>query len=325
MVARVFLVVAILFMAACGIFPSGDGAHRLILKNHSLAGKIWDVNQGRFVNKSDLLTEVIKNEYILLGETHDNILHHQGQAWVIDGLKTNKKSSIVAFEMIDQAQSKFVIDKKYESADSLINGLNHVKTTWKYERNYKPVFESVLAAGYAIYPANLDRSAIVAIGRKGRDEVSPHIKPYLDKNTYTPEQEKALRKEIKMSHCGMDNPHMATAMMLTQRVKDAVMTDSLLRKVKVDTRVLIAGSGHVRNDRGVPMYLQRENIKAKILTIAWLEVAEELSSIEAYTEHWGIEQLPFDYVWFTARVDRPDPCESFRRHMEKKKAKAETS
>jgi hypothetical protein len=45
----------------------------------------------------------------------------------------------------------------------------------------------------------------------------------------------------------------------------------------------------------------------------------EVLDAEAYAKHWGAQQLPFDYVWFTPRVDRPDPCEQFRQHMKNKK------
>jgi len=33
-----------------------------------------------------------------------------------------------------------------------------------------------------------------------------------------------------------------------------------------------------------------------------------------------MDGLPFDYVWFTPRVDESDPCEKFREQLEKMRA-----
>jgi uncharacterized iron-regulated protein len=64
--------------------------------------------------------------------------------------------------------------------------------------------------------------------------------------------------------------------------------------------VLIAGNGHVRTDRGVPWYLARIRPTARTVSVALLEVREGLDAAAA--------DLPFDYVWFTPRVDDRDPC-----------------
>lgn len=313
--------IALSVLAACGIMPEED-VYPLILEDHALAEKIWDVKAGQFVSKERLLEAVRQKDYILLGETHDNLLHHKYQAWLIDNLYRSGFSALVAFEMITQGQGEIIENKQYNSSSDLINDLNQVKTTWNYKQRYTPVFESVLSANFPIYPANLDRATIMSIARKGEENVPVYIKPYLEKNTFSSEQEKELKEEIKMSHCGMENPHMTNAMMLTQRVKDAEMANSLMRDIEIQKRVLVAGSGHTRNDRGVPMYIRSESKDAKILSIAWLEVVNEYGDMDQYAQRWGGEKIPFDYIWFTPRVDRPDPCKSFRQHMKNKDQKS---
>lgn len=307
----------LLILSACGLM-SGDDAYPLILKDHVLAGKIWDVRKGRFIEKVQLKEGIRQSEFILLGETHDNPLHHEYQSWVINELYQSGSSALVAFEMINNAQGEVIKDKQYAATSDLIEDLNQVKTTWKYERRYKPVFDAILQSGFQIFPANLDRATIMGIAREGVEKIPPHLKLYLDKNILTEEQKNALQNEIKMSHCGMENPHMTKAMMLTQQVKDAEMANSLIRDTRVDKRILVAGSGHVRNDRGVPMYIRGEHGDSAIAVIAWVEVARELTEVNQYAERWGGSTMPFDYVWFTARTDRPDPCKSFRQHMEMK-------
>lgn len=99
-------------------------------------------------------------------------------------------------------------------------------------------------------------------------------------------------------------------MVLAQRVRDASISLSMLGSDKTH-RILIAGSGHVRNDRGVPVYLAAKDPQAGLVTIGFIEVMADKHSIDEYTERWGGDALPFDYVWFTPRLNRKDPCEAF--------------
>jgi uncharacterized iron-regulated protein len=116
----------------------------------------------------------------------------------------------------------------------------------------------------------------------------------------------------------MINDKMTAAMTLVQRAKDAEMAEALRGSAQVNTHVLVAGSGHVRNDRGVPFYFRKRMAGKKLVAITWAEVLPGIEDAKAYAAQWGAQQLPFDYVWFTPRMDRPDPCEGFRQHMKAK-------
>jgi len=323
---RRFLLVAFsaFTLAACGLSPElpqkkPGTTHKMLLTDHPLAGKIWDVNAGQFINKQQLAERIVNSNYLMLGETHDNLVHHQGQAWAINLLRDHQRSAAIAFEMISQQQGQVIAGKKYDSTKSLIAGLNHIKTSWEYQRFYADIFDVSIRAGYAILPANFDRQKIMLIIRKGEAELPFEIKTMLDDHALPADQEAASRKEIEGSHCGMINEKMTEAMMLMQRAKDAQMAQAFTDQDNIDTRVLVAGSGHVRKDRGVPFYLPSHDQNNNLLVMTWAEVQEDTTDAGAYAAQWGVQELPFDYVWFTPRVDRPDPCEQFRQHMKSKK------
>ncbi len=42
-----------------------------------------------------------------------------------------------------------------------------------------------------------------------------------------------------------------------------------------------------------------------------LEVLADLREPAAYAARFNADHLPFDFVWFTPRVDNQDPCEKF--------------
>ena len=80
-------------------------------------------------------------------------------------------------------------------------------------------------------------------------------------------------------------------------------------------KVLVTGSGHARRDRGVPFYLRAAQVPGEaVLSLAFLEVTEDGRDADAYRQRWD-QGLPFDYVWFTPRFDRDDPCELLKARM----------
>ena len=100
-------------------------------------------------------------------------------------------------------------------------------------------------------------------------------------------------------------------MILAQRVRDAVIAHSLTKN-RAPLKVLIAGAGHVRKDRGVPLYLAKQVKADRILTIGFTEVNAGETNVMHYAEQWVATTLPFDIIWFTPQVERRDFCADFK-------------
>ena len=81
--------------------------------------------------------------------------------------------------------------------------------------------------------------------------------------------------------------------------------------------MFIAGNGHVRTDRGVPLHLLAREPSAAIVAIGALEVRHELVAPRQYAALLHGNRLPFDYVWFSPRAGNTDPCEEFRKQLER--------
>jgi uncharacterized iron-regulated protein len=125
----------------------------------------------------------------------------------------------------------------------------------------------------------------------------------------------AVEREIVESHCGHVQPPRARAFATVQIARDAVLADSLLTAAGKagGPAVLIAGSGHVRRDRGVPLHLAQRGRTRAIAVLAPIEVRAGATAPANYAAAFGASHLPFDYVWFTPRQDRDDPCNSFKK------------
>jgi len=311
-----------LIVSLAGCLPSSLKKPKLGLWEHPLVGKIWDVKQQVYVDQEILVDQVLASEYILLGERHDNLVHHQHQAWVIETLAKQNHQASVAFEMIDNYQGARLSKQTITSVDQLIDVLNRSKSNWQYEVRYKQLFSATFEAGFRIDAANLNSMRLMHTVKQGEDKLPTDYQQMLAKTPFSNKQFDALQLEIKKAHCNMLPEKSSRSMALGQRLRDAIMAHSLL-KSKADHKVLIAGMGHVRNDRAVPLYLQTNlNSKAgdnKILSVGFIEVDDDLKNAADYSQYWGQQSLPFDIVWFTPKVERVDSCEELRKHFKDKK------
>ena len=97
-----------------------------------------------------------------------------------------------------------------------------------------------------------------------------------------------------------------------QRARDAIMADVMLRH-RATGAVLIAGAGHVRRDIAAPLYLRARAPGASIASVALTEVQPGADDPAAYktAAAEGATEPAFDYLWFSARVERKDPCAGF--------------
>lgn len=306
-----------LLLSACIDQLHVQDPDKLALTEHPLVDKIWDVRKARFITRETLQGELLKAKYLLFGETHDNRLHHQHQAELIRFLVGAGKRPSVHFEMINDAQFERVDAKALRSSDTLIAALGPEHSGWDYEGMYRVVFDEVLAAKLELLPANIDRQALRAIIRQGEGSVPDSLREVLNGVSLPQAQQQGMANEIREGHCNALPEDMVAPMVLGQQVRDARMGLSLVQS-RAAQRVLISGSGHARRDRGAPLYVTREDAGASLLALGFIEVLDEQFAAQDYAARWGGEHLPFDYVWFTPRHDRSDPCQGFAEHMKNK-------
>ena len=103
-----------------------------------------------------------------------------------------------------------------------------------------------------------------------------------------------MRRELSEGHCSPPSEAALRAMVLAQRARDAAMARAM--RAAGPEAILIAGNGHVRKDRGVPALLPGT------VSLGLIELKESRSDAAEYLA------APYDYLWFTAQVPRPDPC-----------------
>ena len=319
----------ILLMSGCEHFQA-----EYAITDHELIDKIWSVKEQQFIDPQSLTQAVLSSRVLLLGETHDNAVHHQLQSKIIASLLSYNHKPAVAFEMLNRVQQDKIDQFQLHfsesgDVDAFAKVINWEQSGWPDWPYYRPVFSTTLEAGLPVIGANFNHKLIRRAIKEGPQVMEPRYQALLADNQYDENTRAELEAEIFAAHCDMLSEKHLPPMLMAQQLRDISMSQILLNKQTADGIVLIAGSGHVRNDYGVPYYLraalsgpsqaQDKPETGTILSLAFIEVSEGAFNPEDYAAEWNHEHLPFDYVWFTAKAAREDQCALFKEHMQKKK------
>ena len=324
-VAIFFFSIAFCSCQSSSTRPMSPQASDTQLESHNdLIGKIWDVKNEKFIDHQQLFKNISTSHYILLGETHDNLQHHNDHALLIQQIAAIQPHTAIAMEMVNSDQVNAIDKAKITSTNDLLNILENSNNNWDYRKYYASVFDSIFNAKLTIIAADLDKPELMNILRGGFAYAPKQIQQLIQNNPLTDQAQESLKLEIEATHCGMATDNMTKAMMLGQQVRDANIAINLFKTSHEGAPevVLISGSGHIRRDRGVPMYLHSLDPANNIVSVAWLEVNNEYPNPGDYAAQWSQSQLPFDFVVFTQQTERTDPCEEmkkFMHHMKKQK------
>ncbi len=296
--------------------------HHSALADHPLIGKIWSTRTQQFVTAEDVAAAVRRARYVLLGEKHDNRDHHRLQAKLARTVYATGRRPDLAFEMIETDKQPVIdayLSEGHSDAGRLGERIEWKRSGWPDWSNYQPIADAAVAAGATVVAANLPRKNNRGVARQGFAVLGQDLvgKSGLDK-PFPEVLQKELEDEIVVSHCNQIPPNAVPAIARVQRARDAVMSERMVYGGSRDGAVLITGAGHARLDRGVPFYLRIIDPDGTVVSVGFREVSHDATDIAAYED-----ADKFDFVWFTPRVDTNDPCEQFKKQLEKMKKKAE--
>lgn len=305
------LLLLVLAMAGCQASPW----HHAHGRDHPLAGAIVDLRSQRLVNEAALEAAIDEASIVLLGDSHGNRDQHRLQARLIRAM--GETVSGVVFEAIPADRQEAVVEHlRLHPADvaGLGRAIDWDETVWPDWSLYEPVAAAALAVHAQIVAGDLPRAAVSALMADG---VPPLDQALIERTGFAqplaPEAEDQLLALLDELHCGLAPPEMLRALLTLQRSRAALMADRLKAFKGHDKKpaksVLIAGTGHVRRDWGVPHYLRHAAPGAVVLSIAFLEVDKRMTELPL--------DLPYDFVWFTPRRQPVgfDPCDAYHEQL----------
>ena len=310
--------------AACSVVLDPHGGEWLspIARDHPLAGVIWDAAARRPLARAVLMERLAGSQVVLLGDKHDNPDHHRLQAEVVAALIPRRRPAVV-FEPISldrRVALATALADPAPSAEGVIAAVAHDGQGWDWKL-YEPIVDLALRAGLPIVAGDLDPAWVRAMRRDGLRALDAALIERLGLNEplLGPAARVAIAAEIRRDHCGHAPEAMLDRLVDMQRARDAQLGRAIADALTAgaDGAVLIAGVGHVHRDLAVPLDLGRWAPAATLASVAFTEVPPGRTDASAVlAEEFG-DHIPFDYVWFTPRVDLTDPCEQFRSQLER--------
>lgn len=276
----------------------------LLLQDHPLVGSLWETKSGRRVDESELTAAARAAHWVLLGEKHDNPEHHRLQARMVAAVAAAGRKPAVVWEMAGPGQAEALAAARLETVDALGTALEWEARGWNSWAIYQPIAEAALSHGLEMYPGNPSPETTRRVGRG--ETLSPTLVERLDWDRgYDKEQLAALTDLLAVAHCHALPESALAPMADVQRLRDAWMASSLRRADSGAGAILIAGTEHVREDRGVPWRLEET-----VFSLAFVEVSEGKNLARDYH---AFDPRLFDFIWFTAKVEERDWCAQFRK------------
>lgn len=278
MKASILLAAAALFLAGCAQLPQQPGE------------RIIEVASGRELSRAELLAKLRASDYVLLGERHDNAVHHQRRGELLQALGVG--APVVAEHLTrgQRVPAQGELLPRLEAA-----GFEAKAWAWPL---HEPLFAPAAAAGHRLLGGNVPRELARQVARQGEAALPPELKAVTTSAPLDAAAAHALDADLVQGHCGMLGGERLAGMRWAQRARDAAMWLSLKEAAALGRpAVLLAGNGHVRLDYGVPQLARQDQPAARLLSLGFVESTSPLQG------------APYDYVWITAAPSgRGDPC-----------------
>ncbi len=273
----------------------------------------------RFVTPATLYQRMYGADFVLLGEVHANPDHHALQGRVIERLVAAGRRPAVVFEMFERNQQAIIERAREDSADRIGSATRMDARGWPW-RLYKPLVETVMALDLPIIGADLPRATVKRIVAKKLDALDiKRVRALALDQPLSRRDSDIMRADIVAAHCGYTPHARLDGMIAAQRARDAMLADALIARGQGDGAVLIAGSGHVRNDLAVPAYLRQRAPGKHIASVAFTEVNGGKPAPDDYLRGAAADgeasEGLWDYLWFTPGSQPPDPCAAFEKRL----------
>ncbi|MBW6418942.1 ChaN family lipoprotein [Celeribacter sp. PS-C1] len=239
----------------------------------------------------EALSILPRADVVLLGEVHDNPLHHAHQAAALSEISP----TAVVFEMLTPEQAARVTRELRGDEAALAEALEWDTSGWPDFSMYHPIFA---ASDAPIFGAALPREEVRRAFFDGAAAVFGTEAERYGLTDPLPEKMQADRQQMQFeAHCEAMPLEMMSGMVEAQRLRDAAFSRAVIEAYQTTGGpvAVITGNGHARMDWGMPAVLAEAAPDLETLSIGQLEAAPE-------------EAPPYNLWLVTAPVERDDPC-----------------
>ncbi len=260
------------------------------------SAQIIDVRSSKALDESALADILKSADIVLLGELHDNKLHHEARGRLIARFADHRRT-VISEHLPAPNQVTFQSDIK---TDLVAAGFDTEGWDWPIHQS---LYEQIKNKGLSVVGGNLPKEEARRMFLQGVSSLPERMAKTYTQSRLDETAERKLDHDLVEGHCGKLPDKYLSRMRFAQRMTDLSLTHNLLDR---RPSLLIAGNGHVRRDYGVPQILASVAPELKVVSIGFLEqgsgTQDLLQSVSGQ----------YDFIWITERAERKDPCENFK-------------
>ena len=241
------------------------------------------------------LADLGRADVVVLGEVHDNPVHHEQQARAISALSPKA----VVFEMLTEAKALKVRPELIADQQALEQTLDWGSSGWPDFAIYYPIFQA--AGDAAIFGGAVPREDARRAVSDGAAMVFGGGAALFGLHDNLDDAEQGEREAGQVAaHCDALPVEMAAGMVEAQRLRDAALARAVVAAMAETGGpvAVITGNGHARRDWGVPRALGLVAPELSVITLGQLEAEPD-------------RPVPYDFWLVTIPVEREDPCAGF--------------
>lgn len=307
-----YLLLALLLLSSFVYAEAGKQA--LLYADHPLVGKMWDMNSQSYIDEATLLSRINAVNVLLLGEVHDNPLHHDFQKKLLQGqLASGSRPSLLMEQFNSDSQEKLDIALANPNRDEALNSAADLIKFGDWQL-YVPLVSIAVDYKLPVIAANITGAQLQPVIRQGFNVYDPDdLKRVAVDEVWSESRDNYLSQHIEGTHCGQISTQWRAGLVRGQRLRDALMVDVAVSSFGRGIFGVV-GRDHARRDIGLPLYFAARNPSARILSIGFVEVVSGNVSPEKYATETATGDAPYDVIWFSPRLDRSgrfNPCAEF--------------
>src|SRR5512139_1957004 len=208
-------------LAACGRSGPGASPAAMVLPD---SVTILEAGSGAQLSVGDLLGRMSKADFVLLGELHDNPVHHQVRGSLI---RAAARKPAVVFEQFQASPGPIALPAAGETREAWLDAHGFDRNGWRWPL-HQPVVDAAIASGRAIWGSGVSREDLRSVVRGGESAAPAELQPIMAAAPLGDAARAAIDSDLVAGHCGQLPEQMIPGMRAAQVVRDASMTRALL-------------------------------------------------------------------------------------------------
>ncbi|WP_082680187.1 ChaN family lipoprotein [Paucibacter sp. KCTC 42545] len=284
-----------LLLAAAAVMMATTTAQASPEATEPTGESLIDSRSQEVLSPADLLTLMRQSDFVLLGEVHDNPLHHQRRGALLAQLRAPAVAVAEHLPAPAQLQLRPELDLL-----SQLSGAGFEAKAWRWPL-HEALFEGLRASGMTLLGGNVATPLARQVAREGRDALPDFARAQMDATPLSAPGRAALAADLVQGHCGQLSGPRLEGMIWAQGLRDASLWSTMKAAAKAGAKpvLLLAGNGHIRSDYGLAYWIQQQAPKARVISVGFAEIGQPTAGL-------------YTHVWRTPAATRDDPCAGFK-------------